>query len=423
MRKALRIAAAAALVGLSLGAVTAAPTRLPAAHAAPKLTLQLWYHAYGEAGTHEAVLRYAKEYEQKTGVAVNVTWVLGQGAYDPKLSTALLGSNGPDVFEGSPTLQMVKAGQVATLDDLLTPEIRKDFDPRSLQVDMIKGHTYAVQMIIDTGFLYYRKSLFQKAGIKNGPTTFSELMADAKKLNAHGVKGLFVGNDQGVTALGGLLVNSAGVNLLNDAGNKVTFDSPRTVQAMQALRDLNKSGLLLLGSPQDWWDPSAFTQGLAAMQWCGLWAMPGVRKAVGNDFGVVAWPALDAKGTPATFFGGWHEMVNGHGKHIAESKALLKWMWIENRKLQADWSTAYGFHIPPRKSAVAQATKLETGQAADAVTNMGKYARLTPNTWDNAMNTAFNDMVGKVVKTGDPIAPLVHQAAVKAQTELDRELK
>ena len=37
-----------------------------------------------------------------------------------------------------------------------------------------------------------------------------------------------------------------------------------------------QTGTFTLGAPTDWWDPSSFTQGLAAMQWCGLWAMPGI---------------------------------------------------------------------------------------------------------------------------------------------------
>jgi multiple sugar transport system substrate-binding protein len=317
----------------------------------------------------------------------------------------------------------VKAGQVTPLDDLLTPQVKDDFDPHALAENTIDGHIYAVKMLVDTGVIYYRKSLFKKAGITHPPTTFAELLADAKKLTKGGVKGLFIGNDGGIDIGNGPLPWSAGVELLNKKGDKVTFDNARTVKAWEALRTLNKAGVLLLGAPIDWWDPSAFTQGLAAMQWCGLWAMPGVRKGVGNDFGVVAWPALDGQGKPATFWGGWSEMVNGHSKHIKEAKAFVKWLWIENTKAQIEWNTAYGFHVPPRKSAVATANKLETGQARDAVAILRKYSHNTPPTWDAAMQTALDDAVAKVIKTNQSITQLVHSAAKKAQAELNRELK
>lgn len=389
--------------------------------ASPSVTLEQWYHAYGEKGTHEAVLRYADDYGKASGNKVNVTWVLGQGAYGPKLNTALLGTGGPDIYENTNiSVSAIKAGQIAPLDELFTPAVRADFDPRALSENTYNGHIYAVKMLTDTGVLYYRKSLLAKAGIKP-PTTFAELVAASKKLTGGGVKGLFIGNDGGTTALERLLPWSAGADFIK--GNKVVFDTPRTVAALQGLRDLNKSGALLTGSPTDWWDPSAFTQGLVAMQWCGLWAMPGIKEALGDDFGVMPLPAFDAKGTPVTVWAGWSAMVNGKSKNLAAAKAALKAMWIDNTKLQADWNTAYGFHVPPRKSAIAAAPKLRNGPAAETVTLLRKYGRAMPPTWNAAMDTAYEDATAKVVKTDQDIAGLVHQAALKAQAELDRELQ
>src|SRR5262245_29405490 len=53
-----------------------------------------WYHQYGEAGTQQAVQRYAKAY---TDATVTVQW--SPGDYDKKTSAALLTDQGPDVFE------------------------------------------------------------------------------------------------------------------------------------------------------------------------------------------------------------------------------------------------------------------------------------------------------------------------------------
>jgi multiple sugar transport system substrate-binding protein len=72
------------------------------------------------------------------------------------------------------------------------------------------------------------------------------------------------------------------------ADNKPGFTTPEVKQSFEKMRELFLSKSILLGAPTDWWDPSSFTQGLAAMQWCGLWAMPGIKKAIGDDFGVVA---------------------------------------------------------------------------------------------------------------------------------------
>ena len=57
-------------------------------------SLAQWYHQYGEAGTEQAVQRYAAQYKK---AKVTVTWTPGD--YDKKAAAALLTSSGPDVFE------------------------------------------------------------------------------------------------------------------------------------------------------------------------------------------------------------------------------------------------------------------------------------------------------------------------------------
>ncbi len=393
--------------------------------AANNVTLNVWYHAYGEAGTHEAVQRYAQEYMQShPGVTINLTWVVGQGAYPLKLNPALLSNNGPDVYEnGGVSITAIKTKQVYPLDSIYPAAVRTDFNQNAIGQCTRNGHIYCVSMVIDTGGVYYRKSLFKKAGITSEPKTFDQLLADAKKLNTGGVKGLFVGNDGGSSALGnGILEWSAGTDMMSD--NRLSFDNPRTVKALQALRTLNQSGVLLLGAPVDWWDPSAFTQGLTAMQYTGLWAMPLVRKAVGDDFGYMPWPALDAQGKPATFFGGWNEYVNGKSAHLQQALDYVKWLWIQNTKDEIDFNTSYGFHIPPRNSAVSAAPKLNIGQAATAVQvlrNDAHYFAIPYN--DPAVQQPLLDAATNAIKSSADVATLVHQAAQKAQTALTSELQ
>jgi len=418
-----------ATLALGLGGLLVLP-QSQSGHAAAKVhatdvTLNVWYHAYGEAGTHQAVENYASQYEQShPGVHINLTWVVGQGAYPLKLNPALLSNNGPDVYEnGGVSLTAIKTKQVYPLDSLYTTSVRKDFNQNAIGQCTYQGHTYCVSMVIDTGGVYYRKSLFKKAGITSEPKTFSELRTDAKKLNTGGVKGLFIGNDGGATAVGaGILEWSAGTDFMS--GNKIGYDNARTVAALQDLRTLNKSGALLLGAPVDWWDPSAFTQGLAAMQYTGLWAMPLIRKAVGDDFGYMAWPALDSAGKPATFLGGWNEYVNGKSAHLTQALDYVKWLWLQNTKDEIDFNTSYGFHIPPRTSAVSDAPKLKSGQAAAAVQALNKYAHYGPVLYnDPSVNQPLIDAATTVVKSSTSVSSIVHQAAQKAQTALNSELK
>jgi len=404
-------------VVVSAGVVLTGQAAIRAAAAQDKITLNQWYHQYGEEGTQQAAQRYAEEYTTvNPNVQVKMTWVPGD--YNAKLLSALLTAEAPDVYEFHPTVAMVKAGQVAPLDDIFTDEVKKDFNPKNLEAATIDGKIYAVKMIDDMGLLYYRKSLLDEAGLKP-PTTMDELISTAKELSSGRTKGLFVGNDGGINALWALAPWSAGSEFL--VNNEIVFNDPKTVAAYEKVRELNASGALLTGAPTDWWDPSAFTQNLVAMQWTGLWAMPGIVKGVGEDFGVVPWPALDASGTPVTFWGGWFEMVNGKSKYVEEAKQFVKWLWLENTKNQQDWSLSYGFHVPPRLSAAAAAEPLKSGPAAEAVTILGQYGRIMPPQWTTAMDTIMTDALTKIVKNNAPAAEEVAAAAQKCQEELKRD--
>src|SRR4029453_9003281 len=224
------------------------------------------------------------------------------------------------------------------------------------------GKTYQVKMVDDMGVLYYRKSVLDKAGVKP-PTTIDELIAASKALTTKDQKGLFIGNDAGGTpsfgggALLGQILWTVGSDYLT-ADNKPGFTTPEVKESFAKMRELFLSKSILLGAPTDWWDPSSFTQGLAAMQWCGLWAMPGIKKAIGDDFGVVAWPAFSSSGgKPSTFLGGWGAVVSSKSPNGGGAKAYSKWLWIDNTKNQEGFNLSYGFRVPPRKSLAATATK------------------------------------------------------------------
>ncbi len=383
-----------------------------------KVTLSHWYHQYGEEGTQQAVLKYAKDYTAKNpNVQVNVTWIPGD--YATKMASALLTADAPDVFEGSPTLAMVKANQITPLDDIMTADVRSDFSQKDLDATTVNGKIYAVKMVDDMAMIYYKKSTLAAAGVQP-PTTMAEVIAAAQKLTKGNTKGLYLGNDGGISALLTLLPFSNKAEFIKD--DKILFDSPQTVAAYKSLADLNATGSLLVGVPTDWFDPDSFNQGLAAMQWCGLWAMPAIKKALNDDFGVLPWPAFAAGGTPVTFRGGWGQMIGAKSKNIDAAKQYVKNLWIDSKDTQTDWSLSYGFHVPPRKSVAATATQLTTGPAKEAVDIVDKYGTILPPTWDAAMTTALTDALSNIVKNKANAQAEVTKAAQKCQDELKRVL-
>ncbi|MQA78009.1 MAG: extracellular solute-binding protein [Streptosporangiales bacterium] len=373
--------------------------------------LSQWYHQYGEAGTQQAAKRYAKAYKD---ASVSVQWVPGD--YAKKLSSGLLSSDGPDVFEYQFNQSLAKAKQVVALDDVVA-DVKDDFNEIDLATNTYEGKLYGIRMIDDPQLIYYRKSLLSKAGIEP-PDTVDKLVAAAKALTRDKRKGLFAGNDPGLP-LGQVALVAAGHDLLTE-GDRPEPDlaNARTAKALSALRQMYVDKSLLVGNPTDWTDPSAFTQELVAMQWLGLWAMPAVQKAFGDDFGVLPFPALDDEGKASVYSGGWTAFVSAKAKDVDAAKAYLKWLWVDKTDFQEDWCLSYGFHIPPRKSLAEKAEKLQSGPAAEAVRLNSERGIADFPAWTPTMRTAFNDAVNRIVRKGTKPQTEMTKVAAKVRKEL-----
>ncbi|MEU8844654.1 sugar ABC transporter substrate-binding protein [Streptomyces sp. NPDC048384] len=374
------------------------------------VNLNQYFHAYGEAGTEQAVKKYAKAYEDAN---VTTQWITAAD-FENKLFATLLTKNAPDLFEFHPQIQMVKSGQVADLTDIVEP-VKDDFNPADIASHTVDGKIYGVRMIDDPQFFFYRPSLFEKAGVEV-PQTLDELIEAAAKLTTGKVKGLYLGND--LHAVINPMIWSAGADTLDDK-NQIAYHTDGVVEGLKKMRKLFKSGDLLLGAPTDYWDPSALNQGLCAMQFCGMWAMPQFQQTLGDDIGVFPFPKVTDNGKQSVYNGGWSMFVNAKGKNVDAAKEYVKWLWIDQKEYQEDWATSYGFHIPPRTSIAESADKLKSGLPAEGVKLFNEFGHFDNIGWTQAMITALEDVFANSVrKDGDPEAALD-----KADAAVNRELK
>ncbi|MEU1307917.1 sugar ABC transporter substrate-binding protein [Streptomyces cinnamoneus] len=410
--------AGAAGLALTGGAATACGTntgRGGGGSGRPRLSQ--WYHQYGEAGTRQAVGRYAAAYK---GADVRVEW--RPGNYEQQSSAALLTDSGPDVLEVSgPTLDQIHSGQIVDLTDVIA-DVKGDFGQAVLAPKTYDGRVWGVPQLVDTQVLYYRKSLLQAAGVRP-PRTLDELVDAAGRLTTAKVKGLFLGNDGGAGVLGGTPLHAAGLSLVT-AGGAVGFDDPAAARTLGKFHRLYADKSLLLGAPTDWADPSAFVQGLTAMQWSGLWALPQIKRAHGDDFGVLPFPPDGPAGRPAVPVGAWSAAVSARSGHRDAARAFVKWLWVERTDLQEDFALSYGFHIPARTSLAARADRLRKGPAAEIVrftTDHGFPAQ--PLLWTPPSQTTYQDALNRIIKGGADPGTELKAAVRKAEAELRRVRK
>lgn len=203
--------------------------------AGAKTTLNVWSHAYGEAGTQQALTRYATAFTKANpDIAVKVTWTPGD--YSGKLNATLLTDAAPDVFEiGDFRESLARQGQIAQLDDIYG-SAKSDFNPGARDMVTVDGKLYGVKTLDDVMMLYFRKSVLSKAGI-TPPDSFDALADAAKALSSKKTKGLFVGQDG--------LGDSAILSVFSNGGDLVTADG--------------KAGFGSPRPPRPWPGSSAFT--------------------------------------------------------------------------------------------------------------------------------------------------------------------
>lgn len=379
-------------------------------------SLAQWYHQYGEPGTERAVQRYAAAF---TKARVTVQW--RPGNYDQQTAAALFTDSGPDVFEvNGPTLDQIQGGQVLDLTELVDP-VKDDFNPAVLGPKTYRGRVYGIPQVIDMQMLYYRKSLLEDAGVEP-PTTLDALVDAARALTGSKTKGLFLGNDGGAGVLGGTPLYAAGLPLVTEDG-KVGFDDPAAARTLGKLHRLHADRSLLLGAPSDWSDPSAFLQGLTAMQWSGLWALPQVHKELGDDFGVLPFPQDGSQGRPSVPVGAYGAAVSARSRHKELAKEYVKWLWVERTDYQEDFALSYGFHIPARISLAQKATALKGGPAADAVRFTTDHGYAQPLLWTPASQTAYQDALSRIINNGASAERELRAVVRKVSAELDRVKK
>jgi multiple sugar transport system substrate-binding protein len=201
------------------------------------------------------------------------------------------------------------------------------------------GAVYGIPEFIDEGFLYYRKDLLARAHLKP-PTTWEQLVADAKVLKEKGLPYHFVwqGNDyEGLTcdwyeiladALGGL---PAGASPAEDA---TEMASPSALKALRFLRSLIQDGI----SPQNtntFEEPeadSAFDSGNAAFlrSWDTSYADAiSATSTIGGpaDVGVEPLPTFAGQRGPGfSVIGGWSLFVNPHTRNLRADLTFVSWM-------------------------------------------------------------------------------------------------
>ena len=185
-------------------------------------------------------------FTEKTGIQVELVGV-DEDQFNQLLTSAAAAGELPDVVGSQP----LAAVRTLSANDLLNSEVAaaaietlgaETFSPKSLELTRDGEEQLSVPTDAWSQLLYYRKDLFEKAGVKP-PETYADIMAAAKALDSPKVAG-FVGattpGDAFTQQTFEHLALGNNCQMVDDAG-EVTLESPECVAAFQFYGDLIES--------------------------------------------------------------------------------------------------------------------------------------------------------------------------------------
>jgi raffinose/stachyose/melibiose transport system substrate-binding protein len=313
-------------------ALAACGTPAPAATeaAAPKKVTVTWWHISTAENHKAAFQKMADDYmAAHPNVTIEVT-VLENEAFKTKMTTVMQGGTPPDIFQSWGGGVMNDYANANLLKDI-TPDLdanggawRNTFATGALGVYSYKGKNYGVPWDMGMIGFWYNKALFKKAGIDTPPATWTDFLADVKKLKAAGITPIALGEGDkwpGMHMWAYLVTRIGGKANFEGAYNRTgSFTDAPFVEAGKKLQEL-----IALEPFQDGFlgatygdEATAMGNGKAAMELMGQWA-PAVekdnspdKKGIGDDLGFFPFPMVEGgKGDPADAVGGGNGFAVG----------------------------------------------------------------------------------------------------------------
>lgn len=225
--------------------------------------------AYYSAATGPYFQQMAKEFEAANpGIAVHID-VVNWDTLLQTLQTDISGGVTPDIsIIGTRwLLTFVKDGIAEPLDHFMTQAFRDRFIGTFLEPAEMGGKAYGLPIAASARAMFYNKEMLTKAGFPNGPATWDDVLAAARKIKAAGGWGFGLqGKEIETDVYWYYALWSYGGELIDKEG-KAAFDQPAGIKALTLYQTMVKEGLTQPGVTDDNREDvqNLFKQGRVAM--------------------------------------------------------------------------------------------------------------------------------------------------------------
>ncbi len=316
--------------------------------------LNFFYPVTVSAPMASIIAEYCAQYTKETGVAVSATYA---GTYPDTLTkavTAIRGGNGPQfsvmLTADIHTLQALDV--IVPLEDIgldkAGEEWIESFWPAFMFNTRIGGKTWSVPFQRSVQIMFYNKAAFAKAGLDpdHYPTDWKGQAEAARKLTDRKASpatwGIQLPADitNGHWTFGALCAGND-LTLMNDAGTKVFFDSPKAVEALEYWVSLSRTyGATPRGV--SYWSTLVpnFLRGDTAIVCTSTGNLATITKNATFPFDL-ALPAGNPN--PGTGVGGGNLYIFKHATPAEQQAALRFAQWLTTPERAADWSIRTGY--------------------------------------------------------------------------------
>lgn len=383
------------------------------------------------------VAKFHTDYPAYKNTKINVVWVPWGNRTTDWTGALTSGKNAPDITElgNTDTPTESSLGALANISsDVNGWSTKPDLVPGMLANDTQNGHVYGLPWFGGVRGIWYRKDQFKAAGITSTPTTWPELVTDAKKLMTKfpGTHGL--GAPSNYTNAIVSFIWGAGGQVATETGGKWTADltSAASEAGIKFYADLlltNKVspgkyvGQVELGNPgaTSGGSNEDFALGKLDMYIDGPWASAQFPASAVDKANWASFPIPSQNGpSPAPAFAGGSDLgVWATSKYKGAAWDLIQVMDSESNA--TTFANLQGF-FPPFTS------KLTGGAYAGSAVMSGfaKAATVTQISPLNAKNWGTADATDSIIPTmmkaldrGANFAATVSQANTKLQNVLN----
>lgn len=286
--------------------------------------------------------------QENPDIKVEALYIGQPDAQLPKILASVVSDQPPDIlwFVAQITGKLDQLGALLPLENWLNNStIKSEINPAMFDSMKLNEHILSVPFATNNAAVFYRPSIFKKAGINNIPHNWSELRATAKqltqdtnnddRLDQHGIF-LSLGKGEWTVFTWLPFIYSAGGDLLQ--GEKPNLVNEGAIAALQLGADLVQDGVAILSAPERGYEIDNFVEGKAAMQITGPWTLAQL-KATDIDYDVFPIPVAKK---PAAVIGGENLFV--FKTTPKREQASLRFLeYVLSEEFQTTWALETGY--------------------------------------------------------------------------------